>query len=182
MNSDQHTHLTYDEQLRAMVDQADLSDARRRHLDECEICRKEVDGLEKRFIRIGKTAEALAPAPKRPFRLSRETARSTRRGFNPMWATGAVAALLLMTVIWWPEQFSPDHPPNNYAQNFTMDDLTAQQLAEDQKFMVEVNALIENALPEPFRELAASAAPPTDLDEDLINWIVPSIEEEDSLT
>jgi hypothetical protein len=87
-----------------------------------------------------------------------------------------------MTVIWWPEQFSPDHPSNNYAQNYTMDDLTAQQLAEDQQFMVEVNALIENALPEPFRELAASAAPPTDLDEDLINWIVPSIEEENSLT
>jgi hypothetical protein len=177
MNSSRQTHLTYDEQLRAVVDAADLPGSRRRHLSACETCRHEVDGLEHRFVRIGKIAENLAPAPKHPFRLPRETARSAGRRFNPIWATGAVAALMLITVLWWPGQFAPDHVPG-----YALHDVTPQQLADDRELMAEVDALIKNALPEPFRELAASSAPPTDLDEDLINWIVPSIEEEASLT
>lgn len=179
MNSNQPTHLTYDEQLRAMVDVADLSDSRRRHLEACETCRHEVDGLGHRFIQLGKTAEALAPAPKRPFRLPRQRAGAVGRRFSFMWATGALAVLLFMIVIWWPENFSTDHHPSGHSVS-----ITAQQLIDDLQFMKEVDALIENALPEPYRQLAASSAPPTDLDEDLINWIVPSIsiEEGDSLT
>ena len=60
--------------------------------------------------------------------------------------------------------------------------MTAQALEDDRRLMKEVDALIENALPEPLRELAAVSEPPLNLDEDLINWIVPSIEEDDSLT
>ena len=47
--------------------------------------------------------------------------------------------------------------------------------------MQEINALVDNALPPAFQNLAAFSGPV--LDEDLINRIVPSIEEDDhSLT
>jgi anti-sigma factor RsiW len=168
-----HNHMIEEDLLKAVVDPADLSADQEQHLNACPACRGELVRLERRYARIGEVAQALAPAPSRPFRLPEKGRRQTGRQLKPILAVGLTAALLLAVVVWWPGYFDSDKKPVP---------VTAQTLEDDRRLMTEVDALIENALPAPLRELAAVSEPPSDPDEDLINWIVPSIEEDDSLT
>jgi hypothetical protein len=171
--------LTYNDQLKAIVDIADLTDGQRDHLNGCENCQHQVAQLERRYSRLGETARALAPEPRRPFRLPRRDVRPGSRRFKTVWAPGVVAVLIFVAFYWWPQRFAPER---NSPQRVD------RGVENDRQFMAEIDALIENALPQPLRELAAAVDPNIDLelDEDLINWIVPSIEiepkEEDSLS
>lgn len=177
MDVDQDHHLTFDDQLKAMVDLADLTDGQREHLNGCQRCQHQVAQLEQRYSRLGETARTLAPEPRRPFRLPRSEVHPGRRRFKTVWVPGIVVALLVVALYWWPQRFTHEQNAPQFVD---------RGVENDHQFMVEVDALIENALPEPLRELAAAVDPIIELDEDLINWIVPSIEteprEEDSLS
>jgi hypothetical protein len=173
MNQLSEKHVIDDDLLKGIVDIDDLSPDQREHVKACPACRSELARLERRYARIGEVAKATAPAPSRPFRLPEKSRRAFGRWLIPVLAAGMTAALVVATVIRRPGPFGPGSTPVP---------MTAQALEDDRRLMKEVDALIENALPEPLRELAAVSEPPLNLDEDLINWIVPSIEEDDSLT
>jgi predicted anti-sigma-YlaC factor YlaD len=179
MDTDQHHHLTYDDQLKAMVDMADLTDGQRAHLNGCQSCRHQVAQLERRYSRLGETARTVAPEPRRPFRMPRSEIHPSRKRFKTVWVPGVAAAMLFVALFWWPQRFTPEQDTPQFV---------GRGVENDHQFMAEVDALIENALPKQLRELAAAVDPIAEfeLDEDLINWIVPSIEtetrEEDSLS
>lgn len=175
MTPSTNAHLTHDELLIAAVDKQDLEITRRTHLSECPACRREHDQLQGRLERIGRTARHLAPEPARPFRLPEKGRAAARRSFrNPLWIAGISVAMLLALLLW--------RPP------WGVDSMSAPVLARDRQLMASVDALVQDALPEPY-QLLAVMDDPVDLDEtdtgdDFLDWIVPPLNDpsDDSLS
>jgi hypothetical protein len=161
-------HLTYDELLKALARMDDQSQDCRRHLADCSACQQALARVEQRYTRIGQMAGNMAPTPSQPFRLPRKQTVSRWR-MKPLMAMGAVAVLIMMFFLWQPLL---DGTPG------ALPKMAMQQLEEDRVLMQEINALVENALPPAYRNLTAFSRPI--FDEDLINRIVPSIEEDDN--
>jgi hypothetical protein len=161
------SHLGQDDLLMVLAESDALSPAMQEHLNRCAACRSKLEKFEGRLSRLGATARRFTPEPARPFRLPDPRSVRPRRWLRPAFAAGLTAALVLLMSVWW---LSPTGRDASLPRK-----LTAQQLAADRALMAEVDSLVENAMPEPYRELAAISEPPAGWDEDLINWIVPSI-------
>lgn len=170
MNS---AHLIHDELLMAVVDAADLAAEKQAHLAACPACTQARARLEERFMRLGRMAQALAPAPARPFRLPPEQAHAPGWRFKPLWAMGLAAAMLL--AVFMGRSLGPTfwrQPPPAP---------TAAMLEEDRRLTEAVDALVEDALPPALQHLAsldeeAFQADPY-IDEEILDWVVPPIEE-----
>jgi hypothetical protein len=161
-------HLTEDEFLRTLVDKRDLSNTQSDHLKECTICRQALDRIEHRFRDMGQMAVQMTPKPSRPFRLPDRSSHAARWRFRPVWVTGLTAVLIALLITFWPRgSDQPSLSPVPVPQT----DLSDLELMQD------IDALVENALPSNIRQLASVATP--QFDEDLINWIVPSIQEDE---
>jgi hypothetical protein len=166
-------HLTYDELLRAVVDTTDLERQRRTHLDQCPQCLSAVQRLEKRYTRMGRMARRMAPEPSRSFRVPHGTRPASFRHGKPALAMGLAGALVLFVTLWWSPGFrSGPAPP---MQPSPMAAATPEQ---DRELMQEVDALVANALPPALQELAAVTE--SNPSEDLIEWVLPSIEEDET--
>lgn len=166
-------HLTSDEVMKAVVDPSDLDGGQQTHLGACPLCRREVSLYENRLKRIGTIAEMAAPAPSRPFRLSEAKRPWLLREWKPALAMGVAALMLLVIVVWRPTGLlRPDHERE-----------ASYNAAADEAFMERIDAIVEDALPESYQRLASIDKTVSTfempVDEDLINWVVPSIEEDD---
>lgn len=164
-------HLSYDELLRALVQGTDLPAQKLAHLQACPTCRQALARAEARFRGIGKMARKMAPDPPRSFRLpARRPAPAARfKRLGSLLAAGAAVALILVAATWTARHLTPAPVPSTVA---------VSTLEQDRRLMQEVDALVDNALPDAYQRLAAFSEPV--FDEDLINWIVPSIEEDDN--
>jgi hypothetical protein len=173
MNSNGHEHLTYDELLTAVVDMQDLAPARKTHLSICPTCRREHDHLLNRLGHIGRMARNLAPEPARPFRLPEKGVLSRHKFSKPVWIAGFAAAMLLALVFWRPQWRVESNLPQ----------MTTAALLKDQQLMQSVDALVDDALPKPYQQLASADDTGAAVDEamdagdgdDFPNWIVPPI-------
>jgi hypothetical protein len=164
-------HLTYDDLLKAVVQTDDVSPECREHLRECDQCKQAIKRIEQRYSRIGQLARQMAPEPLRRFRLPAQQTISSRWRLKPVAALGLAAALLMAFSLWMPRYLGrPGSPPQ----------ITAQRLEKDSQLIQEVDALVNNALPPSFQEMASFNDSTSD--EDFINWVVPSIDDDDSLT
>lgn len=164
-------HLSSDDVIKAMVDRNDLAADRRAHLDECARCRERVSQFECRLAGIGKMARETAPASSRPFRLPRTESRRHWQT-KPIFAAGAAALVLLAVVMWSPD---PASPPE-------VSTVASIDAAEDRQLIEDIDAIVENALPEAYQELATFDMPDwsaDDLEDDPSDWIVPSLQEEE---
>ena len=169
-------HLTYDELLRAMTDPSELDATRQAHLKSCLHCRRETDALTHRYRRLGQMARQMAPKPQQAFRVPARHAAIGRWHFKPGMALGVLGVMIFMFTLWGP-RFTGDStaPVPMVAQNFENDD----------RLMEEIDAMVEDALPDEYQQLAALSNGGSvserrsveDLDE-FIDWIVPIPEEE----
>jgi hypothetical protein len=170
-------HLSEAELLLAVVDAADLSTEKGAHLEACPVCRDAREHLRACFLRLGGTARELAPVPTRPFRLPPQSPSAALWRFKPLWAMGLAAAMVLAVVAvrgMWPSYSEPVP--------------TAAMLEADRRLGEAVDALVADALPPSFQQLASldeieSEFDPQidDGDEDdqgLIDWVVPPVEAE----
>ena len=83
-----------------------------------------------------------------------------------------MGALVLALTLWWPKpDNATDTPAPMVAQTSEVD--------MDDALMAEIDALVADALPAAYREVATVTEAQSI--EDLIEWIVPSIEEEEDL-
>ncbi len=165
-------HLSQDELLMVLAETGPCTPAAQDHLQSCPACRQELDRLQQRLNRLAETARRFTPEAVRPFRLPHaESPRRRRAWLTPALAAGITAVLVMSVSVWWMT------PPDRQSGAPRM--LTAQQLDADQALMADVDQLVENAMPEPYRELASIADLQVEWDEDLIDWIVPPIEDED---
>lgn len=173
---DRETHLTDDELLLVVVDAAALRAPRQAHLEGCDACRQALARLETDLARIGQKAQALAPAPKRVIRMADNQPAVLGRRLLPLWAAGAVAAILLVVAVWGPAGLLRQEPA----------DVASLDMTADGELLAAVDALVENALPAPYHSLAYLAAPAmpdaTDFDDDWTDWVIPSLDVDDSLS
>lgn len=167
-------HLTYDELLRAVVDATDLGRQRRTHLDQCPQCLRAVQRLEQRYTRMGRMARRMAPEPSRSFRVPQGTRPATFRHARPALAMGLAGALVLFVTLWWSPGFRPDPAPPLQKPS----PLAVATPEQERELMQEVDALVANALPPDLQELAAVTE--SNPSQDLIEWVLPSIEEDET--
>jgi len=166
-------HLTYDELLRAVVDMDDLASGRRAHLAQCPSCDQALTKINNRLTHLGDMARQAAPGASRPFRVPQRSS-PFRFVLKPAWAMGMAAVLLLALFFSRSAWLNPSGGP----------DRTTYNAAADRQLMQEVDALVEDALPGDLQHLALLSEPQIvdvedDPDEDLLDWIVPPIEEDE---
>lgn len=152
--------------MQALVDMADLTAERQAHLGQCADCRKDLERLEQRFVRLERMARQMTPSPSRSFRLPQKTAPQVWWRFKPMWAAGLSAVLVLAVVLWWPGNFKTHSPVTHVA---------VQEPAASDSLLDQVDALIDNPLPPVLQQLAVTS----DLDDsdDVIDWVVPAVDD-----
>jgi len=166
-------HLSEDEFIQAVVERDSLADGLKAHLAGCPSCAERLALLESRLAALGRTAQKLAPSPARPFRLP-QTSRK-----EPLWqrksilAMGVSAMVLLAVVVWRPAWWTA--PPSSTPIAF--------DAAADRRLMEDIDAIVENALPEAYQQVASFNTPDfsdsSSDGQDVFDWIVPSLDEED---
>jgi hypothetical protein len=169
-------HLSQAELLQAVVDTRELPRERRLHLEQCPTCTPALAALQSNLGRLGRRARDLTPAPGRPFRLPDRVRAPWMRRWVPMWLVGAMAAILLAVSVWAPSWWAWDEAPQ----------VASSTTAADNQLLDDVDALVANALPADYQDLAFLAFPvqafDMDVDDDMLDWVVPSIDDEDLLT
>lgn len=167
---DPDLHLTDDEVLRAMIDPSDLDAARQAHLDSCRHCRRQTEALTARYRHLGQMAREMAPEPRQAFRVPADKLPGRRWYLKPAMALGVMGALVFAVTLWRPStRISPTPTP-----------MVAEKFENDDQLMEEIDALVEDALPGKYRQLAALPGDRSveDLDA-FIDWVVPSPEDTD---
>ncbi|RLB14959.1 MAG: hypothetical protein DRG63_07650 [Deltaproteobacteria bacterium] len=160
-------HLTEDQITWALVDENDLPEPVKKHLERCPFCQERKHKLETSLNNVGELAARFSPVPRRRFMSERE-----RHGLG--WAispwyrgvlTAALAGFLLVLIfgggrLWHPHSTS---------------EITAvmEEMREDSKFMAEVDALVENPLPQIYMEILGEGV--VELDMDFMDFLVPDV-------
>ncbi|MGD8836286.1 MAG: hypothetical protein PVJ84_02940 [Desulfobacteraceae bacterium] len=161
-------HLAYDDLLRTLVDGSDLSAEQQSHLKSCPGCQRQAQDLQSRYRRLGQMARDMAPGPSRPFRVPVHDTPTPRWYFKPGVAAGILGVLIFVFTVWWPR------PPEYSGAPAPVASWSVEQ---EMRWMAEVDALVEDALPKAYQQVAVVSEPI--LSQDLIDWIVPSIDEDD---
>ncbi|MGD9188888.1 MAG: hypothetical protein PVI89_11775 [Desulfobacteraceae bacterium] len=163
-------HLSYDELLKAVVDPQDLAEDHRRHFEHCPQCKHAARRLEQRYTRLGRMARRMTPEPAQAFRVPQTTRPVSRWQSKPALAMGLAGAMILFVTLWWSPRFNPSQ------QTPQMAAVTPEQ---ELALMQQVDALVADALPPALQQLASVTESNTS--EDLIDWVLPSIDEEEGL-
>jgi hypothetical protein len=166
MNRPKDAHLHEDQIIRAVVDEADLAPQEEGHLSACPACRAEKERLEKGLERLGDMAKEFAPSPGRTVSLPVEEARGSLLvswGVRPAFAM-ALSAVVIAWVLW---AALLRLPPEDRQDRF------GREMADAELLMSEVDALVENALPDLYLDISGESE--EDSDEDVFELIVPSI-------
>ena len=161
-----NAHFSEDELLRATIDPSDLDPARQAHFKSCLHCQRQARDLSDGYRRLGQMARQMAPEPRKSFRLPADDAPVRRWHFKPVLALGVLGALVFAVTFWVP-RFTRNSP--------TPTPMVARDFANDDQLMAEVDAIVEDALPEQYQQLAALSDDRSleDLDE-FMDWMVPS--------
>lgn len=175
MNNEKKRHLDEDQILRAMVDASELSSSMRKHLEYCERCRSQKEGLEKELAHLGRVAEQFAPLPRERLNVDKIDEPEPARWLW-MWrpALGiAIAMTVLVIFSWWPKQESGVFKTDGGTK------VVADDLKGSESLMTAIGILSENALPQAYLDIAAETE--SAMYEEFINFIAP-LTENDSLS
>ena len=158
-------HLTEDQVIRSVVDEVQLPRHVRDHLKMCPECREKKMCLERDLTALGDAASRFAPSPRRPVVLPEEKEKSW--GWfvgRHSWAlASAVCAVLAAFFLGW-NLFSRI-PEKRLAG-------VEEGIEQDGQFMVEINDLVENPLPQVYRAIAGEGY--AEVDDDLMDFVIPS--------
>jgi hypothetical protein len=173
VSSKRNTHLGEELIIRALIDETEVPESARRHLDECPVCRDEKEKLEQELLRFGRIAKDYSPVPKRRISLPE---RSSRDSISWFWnwqaasAMGAIAVIILVVISWntlfrVQSEFSPE--------------VMNQELIAAEELMTDVDLLVNNALPAVYQDISGESY--MEVDEEFIDYIVPAAYEDVSL-
>ena len=165
-HNDTQSHITEDELIALLIDENDLPSHRRAHLSSCEQCMREKETFEQQLSGLGQQAESLAPELSGKLRLpaGRIKQSANQRYWIPAFGS-ALAMVLIVMATWW-----------SGALNFsiTPDPVDTHVAESDEDLLMQIGALIDNPLPDAYREIAVMTD--FDIDDELMDFIVPSIE------
>jgi len=173
MTDKKDKHLTEDELLRAVVEEAGLPASLQEHLKACRLCHGEKARLEQGLTELGHMAQRFTPSPSRRVELvpAREsTPRSGSWFWN--WRSSLVAATAAAAMVVVIVYGSMSMKTTREARLATL----TQELWEDDLLMTEIRELSENALPLFCSDISGESY--TGLDEEFVDFVVPSTEED----
>ena len=166
-------HLSSDELAKAVVDRDALPADRQAHLTECPSCTQQLSHFQRRLTNMGRMARQTAPAPTRPFRLPQKAGTEFFGWRKSILSMGIAAALLLAVVVWRPVWLSTPQTPS----------VASFDAAKDRQLMEDIDAIIDNALPAAYQQVASFDTPDltddADTGNDPFDWIVPSLQEDE---
>jgi len=158
-------HLEESDILQAVIDNTDLSVLQQQHLVECSQCRSSKQRLEQELARMGQLAERYAPKPQRRITVAEQKVRSPLLNWRLAFSAAAVAAVIL--VVWG--TFLIRNQQQGSIGNL------AQNMVEAERLMTQINALVENALPQVYLDIVGETN--LNLDEDFMDFLIPTPED-----
>ena len=159
------SHLGENEILQAVVDETDLSQRMKQHLNECSQCRLQKERFAQELTRLGQLARHYAPEPQRRVTLTADRVRWPF--FNWKFAFSAAAVAAAIIVVWATVLIQNQQPGK--VENL------AQNMIEAERLMTEIDGLVENALPTVYLEIVGE----TDLNpnEEFLEFLIPAAED-----
>jgi hypothetical protein len=159
------SHLGENDILQAVVDETDLSQRMKQHLDKCSHCRLQKERFARELAHLGQLAKRYAPEPQQRVTLTADRLRWPF--FSWKFAVSAAAVAAAIIVVWGSVLIQKQHPGKvgNLAQN----------MIEAERLMTEIDGLVENALPPVYLEIVGE----TDLnpDEEFLEFLIPTAED-----
>lgn len=166
MNKNNGSHLNEEQIYKAIIDESQLLPSESEHLSDCPECRTAVESFQNDLKLIGQTAERFVPLPKRRKILYEKTGKNSLFG----WGTSFAAAITILFFVITMHSDSMKLIFDNKTDN------TNSALYSEDILMTQVNNLIENPLPAKY--LFISDEDNTYYDEDFIDFVVPSVDDE----
>jgi len=162
-------HLTEDQIIRSVIDETELPRHVKEHLAGCPECREEKVRLERDLTALGDAASRFAPRPKRAVVLpERQEKRVGWFAGHHSWAfASAVCAVLVVFFLGW--NFFIRLPEKRLAG-------VEEEIQKDGQFMAEINEMVENPLPQVYRAISGEGY--AEVDQDLMNFVIPETGEE----
>lgn len=172
----QQDHLSKGELIRSIVDESNLSPARRDHLAECGSCRNERSRLEGELNSFADMASALVPPMRKTVMLpASEPARRARPvGLRLALGSALAAGIMVIAAVGIFIHGIPGREPNIANEQAALQ----QETASDELLMKEVNQLVDNPLPQAWADMGSTP----DLDMDAMDAIVPGGDDDYSLS
>ena len=171
MNETETNHLTSEEMLAAIVDEAALEADRARHMAACPECRKRYENATVQLFALGERARACVPPLSKSIDLSKAMGTACPKRCltaRPALAFASAVCLLLIVLAGW--QWRVGLPTTEMAF----------QSGGAQQLLQEVDRLVENAIPINYQELIESD--PYKGGDDFMDFIVPAVDEFDDAT
>lgn len=134
------SHLDDKQIIEAVIDERGLDEALRRHLFECSDCRAQKEALKGRLALFGQVSRGQAPADFRKPRIIEKRARAYRPAWKirPALGLGVVFATIFALLL---------SPMTIKRDKLFTQDVVYREMAQDEKFMSEIEQLEENPLP-----------------------------------
>lgn len=156
------SHLGENDILQAVIDDNDLSMLQQQHLQECSQCRSQKERLENELARLGQLAEHYAPEPQRRISVAEAKVRAPflNRGFA--FSAAAVAAVIIVVWATFLIRSQQQGSIGNLAQN----------MVEAERLMMEIDVLVENALPQVYLDIVGETN--LNLDQDFLDFLIPT--------
>lgn len=158
-------HLNEEQIVKAIVDKGKLMPSEKEHLSACPECISAVESFEKDLKLLGKRAEGFVPLPKK------RTVDYEKAGGSFLfgWKTSFAAAIIVLLFVILIHSDSKRLVLRNM-------DVADSEIYSEEILMTEVNNLIENPLPA--KGLFIADDDSADFDEDFIDFVVPSAEDD----
>ena len=156
------SHLGENDILQAVIDDTDLSGLQQQHLQECSQCRSHKERLKNELARLGQLAEHYAPEPQRRVTVAEQKVRAPF--FNRGFAFSAAAVAAVLIVVWATLLIRSQ-------QQGSIGNL-AQNMVEAERLMMEIDVLVENALPQVYLDIVGETN--LNLDQDFLDFLIPN--------
>lgn len=158
-------HLGENDILQAVIDDTDLSMLLQQHLLQCSRCRSQKERLENELARLGQLAEHYAPEPQRRVTVAEQKVRTPF--FNRGFAFSAAAVAAVIIVVW--ATFLIRSQQQGSVGNL------AQNMVEAERLMMEIDVLVENALPQVYLDIIGETN--LNLDQDFLDFLIPTTDD-----
>jgi len=166
VNKKNGTHFNEEQICKAIIDESQLLPSENEHLSDCAECRTAVESFEKDLKLLGQTAERFVPIPRKRMVLHEKAGKNFLWGWRTAFTVAITILFFVITM----------HSDSMKLLFHNKTDIADSELYSEDILMTEVNNLVENSLPAKY--LFVSEEDNTDYDEDFIDFVVPSIDED----
>ena len=164
IHNQNESHLGEEDILQAVIDETDLSMLQQQHLQECSHCRSQKERFENELTRLGKLAEHYAPKPQRRVTVPEQKVRTPFFNRRFVFSAAAVATVIIA--------LSTTFLIRSQQQNQARIGNLAQNMVEAERLMMEIDVLVENALPQVYLDIVGETN--LNVDQDFLDFLIPT--------